>query len=141
MILMRYGRILGLDFGAKNVGLAASDEMGCTVMPLPSIPNRGRRDLLVKIKAVAREQAVESIVIGLPLNMDGTAGQAVDRVRRFAGILVRELALPLYEADERLSSVEAEELWRAMNARQQRRYRSADSLAAALILERFLREA
>ena len=141
MIPMRYGRILGLDFGAKNVGLAASDEMGCTVRPLPSIPNRGRRDLLIRIKAIVREQAVDSIVIGLPLNMDGTAGQAVERVRRFAGFLVRELGLPLYEADERLSTVEATGIWREMKARQQDKYRSVDSLAAALILERFLREA
>jgi len=138
---MRHGRILGLDFGTKNIGLATSDEMGCTVHPLPSIPNRNRRDLLMKLKAVVREHAVASIVIGLPLNMDGSSGKAVERVRRFAGILVRELALPLYEADERLSTVEAAGMWREMKVRQQRKYRSVDSLAAALILERFLTEA
>lgn len=137
---MGYGRALGLDFGTKNVGLAASDELGVTVRPLASLPNRNRRDLLIQIKAVVREELIQSVVIGLPLNMDGTSGEAVLRVRRFAEILKRELALPVMEFDERLSTVEASEMWREMSSRRQRRYRSVDSLAAALILERFLRE-
>lgn len=137
---MRYGRILALDFGTRNVGVATSDELGVTVQPLPSISNRGRRDLIMKIETIAREKRVNAIVIGLPLNMDGSAGEAVQRVRRFAAVLKGALALPLWEADERLSTVEAQEIWRDMSARQQTRYRSVDSLAAALILERFLKE-
>lgn len=140
MLRMGHGRILGVDYGTKNIGLAASDELGFTVRPLPSIPNQNRRDLLTKMRAVVRDQAVESIVIGLPLNMDGSSGEAVQRVRRFAEILKRELALPVLEIDERLSTVEATEVWREMNARQQRKYRSVDSLAAAFILERYLKE-
>jgi putative holliday junction resolvase len=137
---MRRGRILGLDLGTKNVGLATCDELGISISPLPSIPNRNRRDLLERIKAIVHERAVESIVIGLPLNMDGSAGPAVDRVRRFAEFLLCNLAVPVHEVDERLSTVEATEMWREMNLRQHRKYRSVDSLAAALILERFLKE-
>jgi putative Holliday junction resolvase len=138
---MKRVRTLGLDFGTKNVGLAASDELGLTVSPLPSVPNRSRRDLLSRIKTIIRERGVDSIVIGLPLNMDGTSGDAVERVRRFARFLQQEIPLPLHEVDERLSTLEAAEVWRGMNARQQRKYRTLDSLAAAFILERYLKEA
>ncbi len=137
---MRRGRILALDFGSRNVGLALSDELCVTVRPLPSIPNLGRRDLLRRLKASVVDLGVHALVVGIPLNMDGTSGEAVRRVRRFIQSLQVELGLPLHEADERLSTVEADEIWMAMNARQQRKYRTRDSLAAAIILERYLRE-
>lgn len=137
---MRRGRILALDYGSRNIGLALSDELGLVVRPLPSIPNQGRRDALARIKCTVKEHEVESIVVGLPFNMDGSSGTAVERVQRFMEYLRRELEVPLRDVDERLSTVEATELWREMTARRQRRYRTVDSLAAALILERFLRE-
>jgi putative Holliday junction resolvase len=137
---VRRGRILALDYGSKNVGLASSDELGVVVRPLPSIPNRSRRDLLRRLGTVVRENAIESLLIGLPLNMDGTSGEAVARVRHFASFLGQEIGLPLREFDERLSTVEASEMWRSMTARRQRKYRTVDSLAAAFILERYLRE-
>ncbi len=137
---MRSGRILALDFGTKNVGLASSDELGVTVRPLPSLPNLGRRDLLRRLKACVAELGIDALVVGIPLNMDGTPGMAVERVRRFAQMLRQELRLPLSEVDERLSTVEAQDIWRGMSTRQQKKYRTLDSLAAALILERYLRE-
>jgi len=129
-----------LDFGSKNIGLAASDELGVVVRPLPSIPNSSRRDLLRRLRTAIQENAIDALVIGLPLNMDGSSGAAVQAVRRMIEWLRKELPLPLFEVDERLSTVEAIEVWRTMNSRRQRRYRTVDSLAAALILERFLEE-
>jgi putative Holliday junction resolvase len=137
---VRRGKILALDYGTKNVGLASSDETGAVVCPLPSIPNTGRRDLLRRLKAAIQEHHIDSLVVGLPLNMDGSCGEAVERIHRFMGQLHRELHLPLCEVDERLSTVEAMEMWRSMSPRKQRKYRTVDSLAAALILERFLKE-
>ncbi len=137
---VRRGRILALDFGTRNVGLATSDELGITVRPLPSIPNRNRRDLLHRLKTAVQEFAVERLVVGIPVNMDGSAGMAVERVQRFMQFLQQGLRLPLRGVDERLSTVEATEIWRGMSARQQKKYRTLDSLAAAIILERYLRE-
>ena len=108
--------------------------------PLPSIPNVNRRDLMRRLKAAVRDYAIDSLVVGIPMNMNGSAGAAVQGVQRFVEVLRREVGLPLYTVDERLSTVEALEIWREMSARQQRRYRTVDSLAAALILERLLRE-
>lgn len=129
-----------MDYGTRNIGLASCDELGITVQPLPSISNTGRRYLLRRIVEAIRDRDVESLVIGLPLNMDGTSGEAVRRVRAFAEFLRSELQLPVREVDERLSTVEALEMWTTMGARQQRKYRTVDSLAAAHILQRYLEE-
>ncbi len=137
---MHRGRILAIDFGSKNVGLALSDELGVTVRPLPSISNLGRRDLLRRLKASVADLGIAALVVGIPLNMDGTSGEAVERVRRFVQLLKDDLSLPLDQVDERLSTVEADEIWKTMNVRQQKKYRTRDSLAAAIILERYLRE-
>ena len=137
---MLSGRILAVDYGAKNVGLACSDELGVTVQPLASVPNNGRRELILRLRAVAAERRVSGIVIGMPWNMDGSAGDAISKTERFADRLGSALELPLEAVDERLSTVEALEIWTAMSPRQKRRYRTVDSLAAALILRRYLEE-
>jgi putative holliday junction resolvase len=137
---MASGRVLGIDYGTKNIGLAWSDEMGLTVQPLPSWPNRGKRDLAARISRAVSEASVTGIVVGRPLNMSGTESEGSARCERLAEFLRKETGLPVALEDERLSTVEALELWRGMSPRQQRRYRTVDSLAAALILERYLRE-
>lgn len=138
---MSRGRILALDYGARNIGLARSDESGLIVKPLPSIPHRSVPGSMAKLRALVVREEIQSLVIGMPWNMDGSVGRAAEAVRSFAQAVQRELALPVHEVDERLSTLEAEELWKRMNRRQQRRYRTADSLAAALILERYLQGA
>jgi putative holliday junction resolvase len=129
-----------LDYGVKNVGLACSDELGLTVRPLPSVPNRGRKDLLRRLKSAIEQHGVGRAVVGIPWNMNGTAGAAVTRVMKFMERAQADLGIPLSGFDERLSTTEATEIWGAMSARQRRRYRTLDSLAAALILERYLKE-
>src|SRR5512143_1720017 len=101
---MLSGRILAVDYGTKNVGLACSDDLGVTVRPLPSVPNNGRRDLILRLKVVASAQRVSGVVIGLPWNMDGSAGDAVSKTERFADSLRSALELPLEAVDERLST-------------------------------------
>jgi putative Holliday junction resolvase len=134
------GRILAVDYGEKNIGLACCDELGLTVQPLPSIPNGGPRDFLKKLRATIRTMGIQELVLGIPINMDGTQGDAVLRMEQLMTTLKAELKIPLSGVDERLSTVEAMEFWRNMNRRQQKRYRTVDSLAAAFILERYLKE-
>jgi putative Holliday junction resolvase len=133
------GKVLALDYGTKNVGLACCDELGVTVRPLASLPNTGRRKLIARLRTVIEENRIQSLVVGIPRNMDGSFGDSANRVERFMTALRQELGLPLSGVDERLSTVEAQEAWNEMRPRQQRKYRTVDSLAAAFILERFLR--
>lgn len=134
------GRILAIDFGTKNVGLACCEASGIAVRPLASIPNNGRKDLMKRLRAAMEHLEIDHVVVGLPWNMDGSAGEAIHRVERFMEAIRAELSIPVSGFDERLSTHEALELWRGMNTRQRRKYRSVDSLAAALILKRHLEE-
>jgi putative holliday junction resolvase len=134
------GRILAVDYGQKNIGLAYCDELGITVQPLPSIPNSGLRNFIKKLRVMIRDMEIKELVLGMPINMDGTRGDAVLRMEEIMTALRAEIKIPLSEVDERLSTVEAMELWQSMNRKQQKRYRTVDSLAAAFILERYLRE-
>ena len=134
------GRILAVDYGEKNIGMAYCDELGLTVQPLPSMPNGGMSDFLKKLRAIIGDMGIRELVLGLPVNMDGSRGAALLRMEQLMATLKARLKIPLFGVDERLSTVEAMELWQNMNRRQQKRYRTVDSLAAAFILERYLRE-
>ena len=137
---VKSGRLLALDYGARKVGIALCDEMGIAVQPAPALANKGRRDLVARIRRLVEQYSIEGVVIGLPLNMDGTAGESAAKARKFMQTLEAELNLPLTAIDERLTTVEAAELWKKMSPRRQKKYRSVDSLAAALILQRYLDE-
>ena len=136
---VRRGRVLALDYGTKNVGLACCDELGIVVRPLRSLRNLSRRKLVNHLRSVIQGNRIDTVVVGIPRNMNGTIGPAMRRAQRFVQYLRSELALPVATVDERLSTVEASEVWSGMSARQQRKYGTVDSLAAAFILERFLR--
>jgi putative Holliday junction resolvase len=138
--VVKAGRILAVDYGRRRVGIALCDEMGVAVRPIPALPNKGRRELVSQIRRLVEEHEVEGLVVGLPLNMDGTAGESASQAREFMQTLRSQLNLPLTAVDERLTTVEAAGLWKDMSPRQQKKYRSVDSLAAALILQRFLEE-
>ena len=134
------GRILAIDYGTKNIGLAYSDELGLTTQPLPSLPNTGKKNLLKKLRDLAGSLQIQAFVLGMPVNMDNSRGESVAKMEQIMAFLKKGLNMPLIAVDERLSTVEALEIWNDMTPRQQKRYRTVDSLAAALILERRLTE-
>ena len=134
------GRVLAVDYGMKNIGLAHSDEFRLTVQPLPSFPNIGKKDFLRRAIKLVEMLEIREVVVGIPLRMDGSRGDAALAMEKIRRALEGALKLAVTEIDERLSTVEALEIWREMTPRQQRKYRTVDSLAAALILERFIGE-
>jgi len=134
------GRILAVDYGEKNIGLACTDELGLTVRPLPSIHNPGKKNFLKMLRTTIQTLGVQIIVLGIPINMDGTRGDAAIRMERLQETLKAGLKIPLVGVEETLSTVEAMEYWKNMNPKQQKKYRTVDSLAAAFILERYLKE-
>jgi putative Holliday junction resolvase len=134
------GRILAVDYGEKNIGVACTDELALTVRPLPSFSNSGQRNLIQTIQTMVRTMGIRKVVLGIPFNMDGTRGDSVLRMEKLMDAMKESLKIPLVGIDERLSTVEAMEFWRDMRPRQKKSYRTVDSLAAALILERYLKE-
>lgn len=131
-------RILGLDFGTKNLGVALSDEMGWTAQPLCTVQRRGDRATLEALRALCAEHAVQEIVVGHPLNMDGTVGPAARAAEKFAAALGTATGLPVQLWDERLSTVAAERTLLEADLSRQKRRKVIDRAAAAYILQGYL---
>jgi putative Holliday junction resolvase len=140
------GRVLAIDYGRKRFGLAISDELGVTSRPLTTLARTNRRDDLRRLRLLARENGVRCIVVGLPLRLDGAAGEMAAEAVRFAKRLSQHLGLPVEMADERLTTWEAEALQNEANARSARRRTGLkpagrpthDDVAAAIILRDYL---
>jgi len=131
---VRASRILALDVGMKRIGLAVSDALGITAQGLETID---RADT-VSFDKVVRENEIAEIVVGLPLNMDGTQGERAQDAVRFADGLKEKYPIPVTMWDERLSTRHAEkEMIRGDLSRRKRKGLS-DMVAAQLILQSYL---
>jgi putative Holliday junction resolvase len=133
-------RILGLDLGAKRIGLAVSDSECAIAFPAGTLDRRGlARDLSALVKLVS-EREVERIVVGLPLHLDGRAGIGARAARDFASALSEATGLPVDTLDERLTTVEAERILRESGAGRKARREAVDSIAATIILRTYLEQ-
>ena len=132
------GRLLGIDLGSSRVGLAVSDELGLTARALPAIRRTNWKSLLREISRAAADFDARGVVVGLPLRLDGTEGDAAEDARRVARNLQLSLKLPVHLQDERLTSRAAEERLRAEGATAGEVARRVDGEAARLILLDFL---
>lgn len=129
-------RYLAIDYGLKRTGLAVCDAEETLASPLVVLTGQGR--LIEKIRQVATDQAADAIVFGLPLNMDGTEGAQAKRVRDFATELIKQIELPLFFQDERLSSFDAEKKLAALGITRKKKKKHLDAIAAATILQAFI---
>jgi putative holliday junction resolvase len=136
------GRIMGIDYGEKSVGVAVSDELRLFARPLENVRRKGDKGLLHRLHLLAEEWNIREVVLGLPQNMDGTAGRLAGQVASFASKLQEAIPVPLHWVDERLSSWEAQNFsgTAPTHSRDSKRGRDLklDSRAAAFILQRFL---
>ncbi len=132
------GRVLAIDMGSKRVGLAISDELRLTVRALPALPRTPWKRLLSSLAELCEQFDVGSIVLGLPLRLDGTEGDAAQGVRRVGRNLQLSLKLPLFFQDERLTSKEAEASLRERGFQLGEISARVDSEAASIILSDFL---
>jgi putative Holliday junction resolvase len=131
-------RILALDVGERRIGLAISDPLGTIAQPLMTIANNDTS--LESIARIVHEKEIGEIVVGLPVNMNGTPGPRVREVQEFARRMKEQIDIAVVFIDERLTTVEAEKLMISADVRRQKRRQTIDSIAAAIILEKRLRE-
>jgi putative Holliday junction resolvase len=130
--------ILALDLGSKRVGVAVSDALSISINRLDVIQRTNWKQLLRDVENLVRRFDAQTLVIGLPLKLNGSAGATALAARHTALKFARSLKLPVYLQDERLSSVEAEGSLRAAGVRAEEIESRVDSEAAALILRDFL---
>jgi len=129
---------LGVDYGEKRIGLALSDESGSLATPLNFLPVRGMRHAVEAVAQVCREKGADVVVVGLPLNMDGSRGPAAEKAELFAERLATECALPVNTWDERLSSRLVERMLVESDVSRSRRKLLTDKLAAQVILQSYI---
>jgi putative Holliday junction resolvase len=130
------GRLLGIDMGAKRVGVAVSDELRLTVRPVTTIERRSWKKLLQHIIEQIEALEARGLVVGLPLNIDGSEGSAAVEARQIAAKFELSLKIPVYLQDERLTSEEAKS--RLHDIQKRERAGDIDSAAAAIILQDFI---
>jgi putative Holliday junction resolvase len=131
-------RLLGLDLGTRRIGVAVSDELGLLAHGLMVVTRNGGRRDLEAIARLVHEENIQGVVIGLPLNMDGSEGEAATRTRRFGAVLGEYLKLPVILWDERLTTWEAEGIIKEASVRKRKRKQLVDIVAATLILQSYL---
>jgi putative holliday junction resolvase len=130
-------RCLGIDHGTRRVGLSYGDDIGVAT-PLPALVFADSAKQWEGIASVVKDRKITDLVIGHPLNMDGTAGPKAKEVEEFARKLQSVFGLPVHLVDERLTSYEAESTIEPSKRRAVRKSGLIDSRAATLILQDFL---
>ncbi len=131
-------RIMGLDYGDVRIGVALSDSTHLIATGLETYTRKTNKLDIAHLKRIIDENDVDFVVFGLPLNMDGSEGIRVVKTKSFAAKLVAETGVMVDYYDERLSSVDAEEILVNAGVKRDKRKEVIDKLAATLILQGYL---
>jgi putative holliday junction resolvase len=131
-------RVLGLDVGAKRIGVAVSDALGITAQGLDTIQRQNKRRDLEALGQVLAKYDIREIVVGLPLRLSGAEGTQSEKMRRFADDLRDRFGVTVHLWDERWTSTEANRLLRETDLSIRKRGQAVDRMAAVLILQSWM---
>lgn len=133
-------RYLGLDLGTKTLGVAISDKLGviATSLEIIHFNEEDYSDALLKLKKIIEEKKIDKIVLGLPKNMNNSLGESANRSLDFKKLLEETFSLEVIMQDERMSTIEANNVMIKGDLSRKKRKQYIDSLAANIILQRFL---
>ena len=134
-ILAPGARLLGFDLGEKTIGLALSDTSRSVATPMETLPRGKFSNDAVKIEKIIAEHSVGGLIVGLPLNMDGSDGPSAQSARAFARNFATRSTLPIVMQDERLSTAAVTRTLIDADASRKRRSEVVDKMAAAYILQ------
>ena len=135
---MHYKRIMGVDYGDKRIGIALTDLMQIIASPLEVYQNKTLKEDIDYICKIIKDNDVEKVVFGLPLNMDGSEGDRAKITKKFASLVAQQTNAEIVFQDERLSSIEADEILIKCNVKREKRKKLIDKLSACIILESYL---
>ena len=128
-------RLLGIDPGKKNIGLAICDENKAVATPFKTLIKNNFESLFKEINKIIQENEIKGIVIGNPINMDGTLGKSAQSSMDFAKNLSRNITIPITLWDERLSSEGAFKITKYLNTNVTKQIKNLDKNSAAFILQ------
>ena len=135
-------RIMGLDYGAKTVGVAVSDELMVTAQSVETVVRKSEnklRQTCARIEELIAQYEVDEIVLGYPRNMDDSEGERCEKTLAFKAMLERRTGLPVVLWDERLTTVEATDILAESGVKKKDTKRYVDKVAAVLILEDYMK--
>ena len=132
------GRLLGVDFGERRVGLALSDSAGLIAQGLETLAVKSTGESLASIAAIVEAEQVLEVILGLPVNMDGTKGAMAGKVEAFAGLLRDRVSCAVRTWDERMTSISARRAMNEMGMGTRGNKASLDRIAATLLLQNYL---
>lgn len=132
------GRLLGMDYGKKRIGLAISDPLGMFATGLTTLENRSRKQVLSQLQLLVKEHHVERLVIGLPFKESGERSPLAEEAEALGAAIAEALDIAVVYVDERYTSVIAQQALRAQGIQPSRQKHLTDKTAAALILQQYL---
>ena len=128
-------RLIGLDLGSKRIGVSICDEKQLIATPFKTIKRSTSKELIDELKNIIEENNIKGIVIGNPLNMDGSSGRSAQSIKDTSGNIQKSINLPICLWDERLSTVGAFNLSSQLDVNVSKREKKIDENAAAFILQ------
>jgi len=128
-------RLIGLDLGSKRIGVSICDEKQLIATPFKTINRSSAKELIEELKIIIKENDIKGIIVGNPLNMDGTSGSSAQSVKDTSNNIERSIDLPICLWDERLSTVGAFNLSSQLDVNVSKREKKIDENAAAFILQ------
>ena len=131
-------RILALDFGEKRIGVAVSDALNIIAQSVGTIERKGIKNDLKKIQELVREYDANKLIVGLPLNMNGTKGASADFAIDFVNEVKKEIKIEVEMIDERLTTAQGERILLEADVSRKNRRKNLDKIAAQLILQSYL---
>ena len=133
------GRIMALDVGAKRTGVAISDETRAFGFPHSVFEASNKKEWVAKVLGLLKEEeGITTILVGLPLNQHGEAGEDAENIRQFIALLQQRITLPVIEWDERFTTIQAERTLLEADISRKNRKQVVDKLAASIILQTYL---
>ena len=128
-------RLIGLDLGSKRIGVSICDEKQLIATPLKTINRNTLNELIAELKIIIDENKIKGIIIGNPLNMDGSSGRSAQSVKDISQNIEKNINIPICLWDERLSTVGAFNLSSQLDINVSKREKKIDENAAAFILQ------
>lgn len=132
-------RILAVDYGERRTGVAVSDELGITAQGLDTIEVADESEILSRVALIAEDTKAEKVVIGLPLNMDGSESEKSGKVRKFGAQLEKITKNPVIFWDERMTSMQAKRVMQELEIKTYKNKPLVDKISATLILQEYLK--
>jgi len=134
-------RKLGIDYGAKRTGLAITDVMGIVASPLETFMSQGMKQDIEHIVGIINTKQVDTVIIGMPYNMDGTMGKRAKSTEFFGRTLSKAIKVPVIFRDERLTTVEAYDKLNQAKVKKKKQKAVVDQVAAQIILQDYINSA